>query len=727
MSAGTQSSTIAQNRRMSRRGSKMDLGEQNTKEGLGLARLMDFCRNDRDNTKKLKEIPDRHECLTKLTEYGWGLMHIAGSYGNTDALEILLNKRANPNEITYDGQSPLTCAARAGKLEAVQKLLPLTNFLQKTKYSALIWAAMYGNLEIVKLLSEKESEVNRVDESGRTAIIWAALHGHMDVVQYLVEQRADVRSIAIAKHIATERNETMNFLVELLHRNEMLLEGARYRDLEIVKEALDLKAQVDAKDDDNWTALMWSAINGDFDILVYLVSEGANVNVRDENGKTAQDLVRAKEPIGGNQWTEIARYLDEVTTVSYLTPEAAKNNDLPNVKKGLTHKVTVGFTDPVDWQPLHWAAFHGNIEMAEELLNLKAQIELSDACGNTPLIIAAAAGRLDIIKYFKETFNVDFKRSNSNSETQMDMASKYNHTDTLQWCLDERRQSLELQWLDMWAPKGEFFNEASKLLIQGAEHGSIQVIRLLGELKMDLNIKRDFDGTKDNTALIVAARRGKHAVSEYLIDKSPSNVNAVDSTGRSAMSYCAENGYSNLVEQLCDLQADIKLADTQGWTSLHYAASKGYTDICQTLLLHGACVHSKTTDGNTPVYFARRNGHSSTEYLLLSENALAQKARWSKGLNLLKQFKTAGKLQSLMRPGPIKSTLTVEVPNVEDKKISRKNGDNLKKKSSENDGGGRTSSKTPASVATPSNKKRLEEAKKNGTPSAKKLPAAKAK
>ncbi|OEJ15271.1 hypothetical protein BFL38_13275 [Brachyspira hampsonii] len=65
-----------------------------------------------------------------------------------------------------------------------------------------------------------------------------------------------------------------------------LLEASKNNDLETLKSLIEKGADVNAKDNDNWTALMLASDNGHLEVVKYLLDKGADVNAADNNGWT---------------------------------------------------------------------------------------------------------------------------------------------------------------------------------------------------------------------------------------------------------------------------------------------------------------------------------------------------------------------------------------------------------------------------------------------------------
>lgn len=74
---------------------------------------------------------------------------------------------------------------------------------------------------------------------------------------------------------------------ELNKLNKKLVKASERGNTEQVRELLDAGADVDIKDNDGWTALMWSAYQGHSDTARLLLDAGADVDIQDNNGWTA--------------------------------------------------------------------------------------------------------------------------------------------------------------------------------------------------------------------------------------------------------------------------------------------------------------------------------------------------------------------------------------------------------------------------------------------------------
>jgi ankyrin repeat protein len=66
-----------------------------------------------------------------------------------------------------------------------------------------------------------------------------------------------------------------------------LIEASKKGDLAKVQEFINTQAEVNAKDTDGMTALMWASGNGHDEVAKALIAAGADVNAKTKNGVTA--------------------------------------------------------------------------------------------------------------------------------------------------------------------------------------------------------------------------------------------------------------------------------------------------------------------------------------------------------------------------------------------------------------------------------------------------------
>ncbi len=93
------------------------------------------------------------------------------------------------------GDQGLITAVKDGNLPEVRKLIGAAanvNAADGNGYTALMWAAVWGHTDILKvLLATERIEVNAVDHNARNALVWAAYWGRTSIVNVLLSAGAE--------------------------------------------------------------------------------------------------------------------------------------------------------------------------------------------------------------------------------------------------------------------------------------------------------------------------------------------------------------------------------------------------------------------------------------------------------------------------------------------------------------------------------------------------------
>ena len=145
------------------------------------------------NVRHLKKLLQRHaKELDSLLKWphphgGATAIYVACEFGHTDAVKLLLEAKAPPDQPREDGATPLYKACQDGKLD------------------------------IVKLLLKHGAKVDQIDANQMTAL-WVACHqGHIELAKVLLEAKADPTfKVQEWTPIMLAKREQRNELVELL-------------------------------------------------------------------------------------------------------------------------------------------------------------------------------------------------------------------------------------------------------------------------------------------------------------------------------------------------------------------------------------------------------------------------------------------------------------------------------------------------------------------------------
>jgi TonB family protein len=229
-------------------------------------------------------------------------------------------------------------------------------------------AIMFGNLELAELLITNGADVNARSTSGFTSMHFAAFGGDKKAIVLLIKYGAD-------QNIKEQRGNTP-LDIALSENNTELAEFLRSRgstsgaadsihvaaelgNIEAVKLLLDAGVDINEKDIDGWTPLLY-AVGRDKIIVEFLIANGADVG-----------------PIQNG-----------------LTPLSRANN-IEIAKLLISNGADVNASDDRKSTPLHSQAFGGKNQMVEFLINNGANVNARDNRGWTPLNGANANNKLE--------------------------------------------------------------------------------------------------------------------------------------------------------------------------------------------------------------------------------------------------------------------------------------------------------------------------------------------
>ena len=128
-------------------------------------------------------------------EDGFKALHLAAINGHEKIIKILLSKNIDVNVATDKGYTALYLAASYEHFEAMKILLEhpgikVNKITQENKSLPIHISSSLGNVRYVKLLLEKKSHINSLDNYGQTPLFYAAQNAHLDVVKLLLKNYA---------------------------------------------------------------------------------------------------------------------------------------------------------------------------------------------------------------------------------------------------------------------------------------------------------------------------------------------------------------------------------------------------------------------------------------------------------------------------------------------------------------------------------------------------------
>lgn len=366
------------------------------------------------------------------------------------------------------------------------------NAENKKGQTLLQCACYWGYAEIVIFLIQNGANFTDKLSGGMTPLHIASYAGHEHVVTLLIDKKADIHVWSDSGHQAIHFAALKGHLaiVALLldtgvsiHTKAngtpliILAAQAGYTDLVVL--LLKRGAYIDADDNDECTAFLYACLNNDEQLTKILLDNGSNI----ETYVTVANYKRALHFAAFNGQLNIAQLLLDRGADMYAKSETGEC-------------------------PLHYAAFAGHKTLVELFLSRKMDVNVQDDQGMTPLHHAGGRGCTEIL------------------ELLLDNGADIHATD--------RSGMTVLHYAVMFGQK-----ESVKILL---DRGA------------DIN---------------------KQAIAEY---------NKVDDcSGPTALHAAACRGNMELVKVLLDRGADIRIQDHFKHTAQEQAIEKGYTEVAQLL------------------------------------------------------------------------------------------------------------------------------------------------
>jgi ankyrin repeat protein len=395
------------------------------------------------NTDALKTLLKQRADVNAAQPDGTTALHWAAHWNDAETVSLLLRAGANAKAVNRYGATPLSEAVVSGNAAMIEALLnagasPKT-LTSENAETVLMTAARAGNVDAVRILLDRGADVNaRETYKGQTALMWAASESHPEVVKLLMAHGADWKVRSVDRETKPPRLSAASSISPIARGGfTALLFSAREGDIDSAKAMLDGGADINYGDIDNTTALVVGIMNKQFSFAKFLLDRGADVNIVDAAGRTA---LYAIVDIRNEDWSTLPnrKAEDSLPSLEILKQILARN---PNLDAALTRPLPGrSGMDSGDTSlgagstPLMRAARSGDAAAMRLLLAKGANAKLTTRDGNTALLFAAGVGYRDkntrgseveaveAVKVAMET-GLDLNAENTRGETALDGAA----------------------------------------------------------------------------------------------------------------------------------------------------------------------------------------------------------------------------------------------------------------------------------------------------------------
>ncbi|XP_022789150.1 serine/threonine-protein phosphatase 6 regulatory ankyrin repeat subunit B-like [Stylophora pistillata] len=577
-----------------------------------------------NNTDVLKLLLHHFNHIDSTDIHGMTATFLAAEHGLVNNLALMVNRGANVNiktktlswldfESFYDvpdlvreskskfrGATMLHAAAHAGHLNVVHFLLSngaIINTVNEVNLTALQTAAEKGHVEVVKALHKAGGVADQ------TALHHAAKNNKLDVVKYLLE---------IGVKDECMKCDGSFYWLNSLHR-QVRFKRFRYVDsINRIREEESIPqngitSYGELFDDKHLmyceTTLHAAISSGHNEVVKELISrdKGA-LACQDCSGRTPlQEAVRRNKKDIVNfllkeDQTEIHATCNRFQEMSsFFLQLLVSHSELKEYKKDVCH---------CGYSSLHLAARYGNWEIASNLLENNAVVEAKDCFGATPMHVAACHNQADMVDVLVK-FGAGINSKTYNGSTPLHSAAVCGASEVIDRLLyhgaileaADDSAFTALHYCILYVNSTQLNDYVFDIETRSITDRRGYLAKFYRQLVNNHIKNTNFYGWLD--ALINLILHG-------------SNLNAVDSHGRTALHLAAANGLADAVNVLLQRKAQIELPDESGQTPL-VAAIKNAAVAPRERILH---------TGKSMFELQKHlRDHEMVVYLLLSSGA----------------------------------------------------------------------------------------------------------
>jgi ankyrin repeat protein len=420
----------------------------------------------------------------------------------------------------------------------------------------------------VKRTPQRE-DVNRRHPDGSTPLQWAVYNGDVAEARRLLRAGADV---SLANHfgatpmsLAAEvgHTEMLGVLLEAganadspdADGQTALLAVARTGNVAAAQLLLRHGATVDARE--KWggqTALMWASARRHPEMMTLLISKGADVNARSIDRNYQRHVTAEGRP----------KNLDSGGFTPLLY--AARENCLACVEVLLEHRADIDLPDPDGVSPLVVAILNANWDLARQLILAGADVNQWDIFGEAPLFTA-----------------IDLRTRIDGGRASIDAPNKTTGLAIITLLLERGADPNMQLFFKPANVRGTTNNRGTTPLVRAANNGDLEVVKILLAHGADATISMADRQTPIHA--VIAGRAPEPQAIELIrmLQKAGTDVNAIalinhpeEIRGGTALHYAVRKRQKEVIKLLASMGIDMNAADQDGLTALDYTQSRGF-------------------------------------------------------------------------------------------------------------------------------------------------------
>ncbi|AUP80627.1 ankyrin repeat domain-containing protein [Flavivirga eckloniae] len=415
----------------------------------------------------------------------------------------------------------------------------------------------WKNNPTIEVIEQKIKEGNDI----------AALNPYgFDAVVYAILEKTPNKTI---KHLLSKKGNGAN---KLTHDKRTYVFWAAYKgNLELMEYLISKNARMDLKDSHGFSVLTFAAVVGITDTAIY-----------DLCIKNGIDVKTDKEEHGANALLLIIPHLKNFEMVDYFTKKGLRIDSKDNQGNGV----------------FNYTARAGNKIMLEKLIEKGLFHNKPNNNGGNAILMATQGSRsgynsLGFLKYL-EGLGINPNITNNDGTTPLHHLAYGNK---------------DLKTLNYFLKKGvdvnQFDKDGNTALINACGDNTLEIITALALKTKDLN-----KVNKNGQSALIKAINNSPSIISFLIKKG-ADVHVIDAKGNNLAFYLfktfssrKKEVFDKKVKLLISTGFNIKSTQKNGNTLYHLAIYNGDLELLQYVNTLGIDINAKNKDGLTPLHLA---------------------------------------------------------------------------------------------------------------------------
>lgn len=432
--------------------------------------------------------------------------------------------------------------------------------------------AIAGSLAVPSVGGATPAEdVNARAGDGSTPLQWAVYNGDTTEVARLLKAGADVK-------IANNYGATPMSL------------AANTGNPEVIKLLLKAGADVESANAEGQTALMVVSRTGNVDAAKLLLQHGANVNARESWGQQTALM-----------WAAAQKHPQMIKLLVQHGADVNARSVVRNWDRKVTAEGRPKDMNRGGFTPLLYAAREGCVACVDELLKGKADINLEDPHGTTPLVLALMNMKFDTAKFLIEK-GADITLWDYYGQSPLYVAVDM-HTVPAGFRADvpSTDTTVSMDLIQMLIDRGANVNAQLKLrppvrsMLPGDRGADVRVLTTGATPLMRAAVAADVP------VMEVLLKHG--ALVDLPLADGTTPFFATVLTAGTRAKFKTENGALEAMRVLKAAGADPN-ARTVGTTPLHTATTRGWTKVMKELVSYKVDINARDDDGLTALDYA---------------------------------------------------------------------------------------------------------------------------